>query len=106
MTLNTIFANKLGLLIDSTRNEPRDLFDIYFLLQHINLFDFDFSAICRIFKEKYGFNPSLNLLTQRFKNNSLKLNWHTRLNKQVAKLPDIQTVIADVEKKLATLFEW
>ncbi len=35
MTLNTILANKLklGMLFDITRNEPRDIFDIWFLLQ-------------------------------------------------------------------------
>ena len=35
MRLNTILANKLGMLWDSMRNEPRDIFDIWFLLKHI-----------------------------------------------------------------------
>lgn len=104
MTLNTILANKLGLLIDSTRNEPRDLFDIYFLLQRRHHFDFDFNMVCKIFQEKYGFRPSLSLLIPRLKNNSLKLNWNARLNKQVAKLPNIQIFIQYIEVALTELF--
>lgn len=104
MTLNTIFANKLGLLMDATRNEPRDLFDIYFLLQRMRQFDFDFNKVCKIFKEKYGYHPALNLLISSLKNSSFKVNWNTRLNKQVAELPDIQVFIEKIERKLEKLF--
>jgi hypothetical protein len=38
------------------------------------------------------------------KNSSFKRNWDTRLNKQVAELPDINIVIKNVEKKLKALF--
>jgi len=104
MTLNTILANKLGLLIDSTRNEPRDLFDIWFLLQRIDKFDFNFDKVCNAFKDKYGFRPSLSILIPLMQNHSLKKHWSTRLSKQVDELPEIELVIKDIENWLKKLF--
>ena len=79
MTLNTILANKLGLLVDLTRNEPRDLFDIWFLLQRRDKFDFDFSQVCDIFKQKYSFRPAVNILFPRLQGKSLRQNWNTSI---------------------------
>ncbi|MBS0358320.1 MAG: nucleotidyl transferase AbiEii/AbiGii toxin family protein [Proteobacteria bacterium] len=104
MTLNTILANKLGMLTEITRNEPRDLFDIWFLLERTNQFDFSFDQVCKIFKNKYGFSPTLNILKPRLLNNSFKVNWDMRLKKQIAKLPSVEVVIKSVGKKLDELF--
>ena len=104
LTLNTILANKLGLLVGSTRNEPRDLFDIWFLLNRIKKFKFDFFQVCKVFKEKYSFLPSLNILLPRLQSQSLKSNWEGRLSKQIASLPNIEIVIKDIEEKLKKLF--
>lgn len=105
MSLNTIFANKLGLLIDSTRNEPRDLFDIWFLLQRQGEFKLNFEEICTAFKEKYGFQPTLNSLRSGLNKKSLKNTWEARLRKQVAQIQDIGNVICDVEEDLKILFK-
>lgn len=104
MTLNTILANKLGLLIDLTRNEPRDIYDIWFLLQRTDDFDFDSLEVCKIFKEKYGFQPSFNILINQLKNHSLKANWENRLRKQIAELPDIKLVLSEIENHFNLLF--
>lgn len=105
MSLNTIFANKLGMLLDITRNEPRDLFDIWFLLNRIDKFDYDFSQMRNAFKERLGFYPSTNLFIGRLNNLSLRKNWNTRLNKQMSELPDITNVIDDVTVKLREIFD-
>lgn len=104
MSLNTIFANKLGLLFDSTRNEPRDLFDIWFLIQRLDKFDFDLNQVCNIFKEKFSFLPSYSILSRNLNNPSLKKSWNIRLGKQLSELPDIDNVIDDIEMKLKELF--
>lgn len=104
LTLNTIFANKLGLLIDLTRNEPRDFFDIWFLLQRTHKFDFNFGSVCKIFNEKYGFYPSLSVLKPRLQSGFLKTHWEQRLRKQVAELPDLEIVIRDINAGLKRLF--
>ena len=104
MTLNTILASKLGLLIELTRNEPRDLFDVWFLLKRSVEFDFDFSEVCKIFKEKYGFSISLNILLPELRKASFKKLWDERLKKQINELPNVDIVIKDVEKMLKQLF--
>lgn len=104
MTLNTILAAKLGLLMDSSRKEPRDLFDIWFILNRIPQFDFDLGLMRKAFKQKYGFYPSLAILNPHLKNRLYKDRWEIRLAKQIAQLPDISGVVKDVERKLAELF--
>ena len=104
MSLNTILANKLGLLFDSTRNEPRDLFDIHYLLLRADQFDFDFNHVCNIFKEKYGYSLKLPLLKSNLNNNKTKISWHARLNKQVANLPDVQVIVEEIDARLSGLF--
>lgn len=106
MALNTILANKLGLLTDSTRNEPRDLFDIWFLLQRTTKFDFHFDEVCKAFRDKYGYCPSWNVLKPRLNNPSFKKLWDARLNKQIAELPDIEMIINEIEKGLEKFFEY
>jgi len=104
MSLNTILANKLGLLTEGDRNEPRDLFDIWFLLQRTDRFEFDFEQICKIFKEKYSYRPSKSVLLQFLQNPIFRRDWDMRLKKQIAELPDVKIVIKDVEAWLRTLF--
>jgi uncharacterized protein len=104
MTLNTILANKLGLLLDRTRNEPRDLFDIWFLLQRLEKFDYDFNQVCEAFRDKNGFRLSVAILLPQLKNGSMKKNWSIRLSKQMPILPEFDNVINDIEVKLKELF--
>lgn len=99
MTLNTIFANKIGLLLDITRNEPRDLYDIWFLLQHKDEFDFDVKKIKYIFKEKYSYSPSLTILNSGLNNSVYKKNWDFRLARQVSQLPDVEIVLRNIQDK-------
>ena len=103
-TVNTIFANKIGLLLDGTRNEPRDLYDILFFFEHQKQFDFDSKKVCKIIKQKYGFMPSLGLLTAQLKNSLYKEKWKYRLAKQIAKLPEVELVLKRVESNLRVLF--
>ena len=105
MSLNTIIANKLGMLIDSTRNEPRDIFDIWFLLQRTDKFDFNFLQVCIVFNAKYGYKPTLNILLSHLQKKYVKERWEIRLRKQVAELPKIEMVINDIEDKLKQLFK-
>lgn len=103
MTLNTILANKLGLLPDITRNEPRDLFDIWFLLKRTEAFDFSATKIRDIFREKYGYYPQMNILIPKLQNSALRAHWNTRLSHQIANLPDINIVIREVTERLTQL---
>ena len=104
MDLNTILGNKLGMLMDVTRNEPRDLFDSWFLLKRMDPLELDSEKIRQAFKEKYGFRPTSNVLLSYVKNPRLKAHWTTRLSKQIALLPDINLVVKEVGVNLKKLF--
>lgn len=96
-SLNTILANKLGLLFDISRNEPRDVYDIWFLLKRKNYFAFNFKELKNIFKNKYGFNLNLNNIIYKLKNNTnLKKLWLERLRMQISELPDFGYVIEEI----------
>ncbi len=103
MTLNTILGNKLGLLIDSTRNEPRDIFDIWFLLKRSNKFNFNIKEVKNAFYDKYGYYPTLSTLMTHLNKPSLKIKWNDRLRKQVAELPDIKMVIKEIHDILQNI---
>jgi len=105
MSLNTILGNKLGLLFDLTRNEPRDVFDIWFLLNRTEKFDFNFDSVCKALKEKYGFMPSYSSLSSCLESEILQTNWDIRLGHQVANLPEFKDVIRDIQSRLKSLFE-
>lgn len=96
MSPNTILANKLGMLMDLTRNEPRDIYDIWFLLNRVKKFDFSFNKIQRILKVKYGFIPPISLLIQHLKKPFLKNQWNNRLKHQLGSLPDFDSVTQNI----------
>jgi predicted nucleotidyltransferase component of viral defense system len=96
MSLNSIIANKLGMLNDSTRNEPRDLYDVWFLLKRIKYYDFNLDEIKKRYKDKYNFIPTLNSIEHSINNPSLSKTWNNRLQLQISNLPSIETVIKEM----------
>lgn len=104
MSLNSILANKIGMLFDATRNEPRDIYDIWFLLNRSSLFDFDVNKIKKEIKEKYSFCPSASMIVSRLTNEVVAKNWKIRLVNQIAKLPDLYFVIKAIEKNIEKIW--
>jgi len=102
-TVNTILAVKLGLLTDGNRKEPRDVFDIWFLLNRLDQFDFDLERVRKIFDRKYGFYPSLAVLRSHLHSRVYQERWEARLKKQIAEIPEIAEVTKDIEAKLQEL---
>ncbi|HNX69333.1 MAG TPA: nucleotidyl transferase AbiEii/AbiGii toxin family protein [Candidatus Omnitrophota bacterium] len=103
MTLNTILAGKLGMLMDTTRKEPRDIFDIWFLLNRLDQFDFNLGRVKKAFKQKYGYEPSPAVLNTHLNSQTYKNRWEIRLAKQIAGLPPVETVIRDIRERLEDL---
>ncbi len=99
-SLNTILANKLGLLMDISRKEPRDIFDIWFLLNRTRRFDFSKSKVKKSFEEKYGFVPNWKLLIHYLHGARYRERWAIRLEKQMAELPPLELVLFEIEDKL------
>ena len=104
MSLETILATKLGLLFDITRNEPRDVYDIWFLLDNVNHIENQFNQVLDIFKQKYSFRLSLSSISSKLKNQSIEKNWNMRLMKQIPLVPSYHDVIQKIEIELINLF--
>jgi len=92
MTLNTILANKFGMLQDRARNEPRDVYDIWFLLINRKKFKFDLDKIRHALKRKYNTIPSRRDIERELNRESLSTNWHNRLSHQIANLSPYDNV--------------
>lgn len=103
MELNSILANKIGMLFDITRNEPRDLFDIWFLLDRTEFFKFDFEKVQRDLKTKYGFHLTLSLLKQSMRLEKFRKKWENRLQLQMSKVPELEYVISHILQQLEVL---
>ena len=91
--------------MEGTRKEPRDVFDIWFLLNRLDQFDFNFDRVRETFNQKYGFYPTLSVLRPHLHNRMYEERWETRLKKQIARLPEIKSVMREIEAKLKKLFE-
>jgi len=104
MTLNTILAGKLGLLMSSVRKEPRDVYDIWFLLNRLDQFKFNMKAMQKAFKQKQGFYAASAVLKPHLNNRLYKDRWEIQLSKQIAQLPAVEDVLKDIELRLNELF--
>ena len=102
MSINSILASKIGMLFDINRNEPRDIYDIWFLLSRQNKLQLNFKKILSIIKEKHSFEPTFNMIKDRLKPQG---HWKTRLQKQIVDLTDQELVIKDILNYLEKLYQ-
>lgn len=99
-SLHTIFTHKLGMLIDTTRNEPRDLFDVWFLLQRWDSVGLQSEKVRMLFKQRFGFLPSVDLFITHMNNALYRTRWNTRLAKQMVQIPEIDVVVQEIQEGL------
>ena len=99
--LEEILAEKMSALLG--RSEPRDLFDIYYLLtQH--LVDFENVSIhLKAKMEHRGLNPTDLITVLERKSGVLSRLWEPRLQGQMADLPHIDAVIRETNRWLRQL---
>lgn len=100
VSANTILANKISMLFDLSRNEPRDIFDIWFLLNRADKFDFNIKKIKDFFHEHWGFHLTLNNLNSELDKESIKLKWKNRLSHQLSEVPNYNKVIKEIKMEL------
>lgn len=88
LQLAEIVGTKWGMLDD--RDEPRDLFDLWWGLTQGDL---PFDEIARGHRATYGHDPLRHFLERASR---LRRLWHDRLGHQVSDLPDFDVVLASV----------
>ncbi len=104
-SLDTIMASKIGMLMDPNRKEPRDLYDIWFLLERTKKRGLDWKRVRELFKQNYGFYPSMGVLAAHLEKGGFQGRWEMRLSRQIADLPALESVIREVRDGLAAALE-
>jgi len=99
-SLNEIAAEKIVALLDMARNEPRDLYDLWYLAVngHVNI-----NELVDALKEKWEFRgKKISDVKEEFLRKEARLNrlWKTRLSSQMTKLPEFGKVYREVQREL------
>ncbi|MBA7592509.1 hypothetical protein ES708_34694 [subsurface metagenome] len=99
-SINEIAVEKVVALLDRARNEPRDLYDIWYLTsnQYVNI-----AELIEAVEEKLEFRgKSLTDVREEFlrKETRFKKLWKMRLSSQMASIPEFGHVYRAVQRKL------
>lgn len=99
-SINEIVTEKVVAILDIARNEPRDLYDVWYLTSnnYVNL-----SELVSAVEEKLKFrNKKLSEVKDVFKlkESRLKRLWEVRLSSQMVLLPEFEQVYRMVQKEL------
>ena len=98
--IEEIAAEKIIALLDIARNEPRDLYDLWYLTtnQYIKI-----DELIEAVTKKWQFrNKNLTDVKEEFLRKKVRLNklWGTRFSSQMANLPEFDRVYREVQKEL------
>ena len=101
-SLEEVVLEKIEALSKPARNEPRDLYDLWYLLDHS---DFRLPELQSELEEKFEFRrrSTENILHNIDKKEErLRRLWQKRLAQQVSELPPYDRVFRDVKRALRT----
>ncbi len=98
-SINEIAVEKVVALLDRARNEPRDLYDIWYLIsnQHV-----DIAELIEAVEEKLEFRgKKLTDVREEFlrKETRFKKLWKMRLSSQMASIPEFGQVYRAVQRE-------
>lgn len=100
-TLEAIAADKISTILSATRAEPRDLYDLWFLLKSGRL---DLKKVRSNVKTKLGYAPSWQTIFPSLRNILYKERWTHRLSHQIANIPDFDKVLRETEYNIRKHF--
>jgi predicted nucleotidyltransferase component of viral defense system len=99
-SLNEIATEKVVALGDRARNEPRDLYDLWFLTANAGV---ELHLLLSAIEEKLRFrNKEISGLHDRIvaKEARLKSLWNSRLGHQMETLPEFDTAFRAIRREL------
>lgn len=103
MPIEIICAEKLALIADRKRKEPRDIYDLWSVLTQIKKFD------RRLFLSRFhgalSYSVDFSVLRSFFKDSDLQRAWEVRLRHQVPDLPDFNVVALELTSKCEVIFK-
>lgn len=95
-----IVTDKIATILSPIRAEPRDLYDLWFLLKNCRL---NLRVIRANFKKKFGYELKPEIVTPNLHNALYGDRWNGRLSSQIANLPDFDKVLRETEASLRDL---
>ena len=102
-SLKEIFIEKYLSILDMARNEPRDIYDMWFLTAK-NRLDYDLLGIDIKKKGNYKGQRNFNILEiLNYKESRYKKLWDKRLRDQMIDLPYFDEVYRELKKRLKIL---
>lgn len=102
LPLEVICADKLALIVDRKRREPRDIYDLWAVLMRIK--SFDQTLFLKRFQETLCYEAKFSVIEGAFKDPHFRSAWQTRLRHQVSDLPEFHLVILELIEKLRDFF--
>lgn len=102
MPLEAICANKLALIVDRKRKEPRDIYDLWSILMRHK--KFKRSIFLTYYRKALGYKTDFHVLESSLKDPEMRNAWQIRLKHQVANLPDFPVVLLELTGRLKEIF--
>lgn len=103
LPVEVICADKLALIVDHKRKEPRDIYDLWSLLTQVKKFD------RRLFLSRFwkalSYSVEFPIIRSSFKDSDFQMAWEVRLKHQVPHLPDFNTVVLELTDKFEAIFK-
>lgn len=103
LPLEVLCAEKLALIVDRRRNEPRDIYDLWSVLTQIK--EFDRRLFLPRFRKALSYSVDFSIIRSSFKDRDFQRAWEVRLKHQVPHLPDFNVVVLELTDKLEVIFK-
>ncbi len=102
LPLEVICADKLELVVDRKRKEPRDIYDLWSVLMQAGKFDRELFLV-RL-RKRLSYFPEFGVVTSSLKDPVFQNSWEIRLKHQVPGLPSFHVVTLELAEKLEAIW--
>ncbi len=103
LPLEVLCAEKLALIVDRKRKEPRDIYDLWSVLTQIK--KFDRRLFLSQFQKALSYSVDFAIIRSSFKDSDFQRAWEVRLKHQVPHLPDFNVVVLELIDKFEVIFK-
>ncbi|OGX04745.1 MAG: hypothetical protein A3G87_03700 [Omnitrophica bacterium RIFCSPLOWO2_12_FULL_50_11] len=101
LPLEVLCAEKLALIVDRKRKEPRDIYDLWSVLTQVR--KFDRRLFLSRFQKVLSYSVDFSIIRSSFKDTDFQRAWEVRLKHQVPRLPAFDLVILELMDKLEAI---
>ncbi|MDI6732170.1 MAG: nucleotidyl transferase AbiEii/AbiGii toxin family protein [Candidatus Margulisbacteria bacterium] len=100
-SMEAIAAEKLSAIFDLARKEPRDIYDLNYLLKQPSL---NYKLVMALLRKKYGFSPPSSAILLNIRSDIYRQRWELRLKSQIIKPGKIDAAIHNLETAIKKLY--